>query len=151
MPSILACQPEGAAPLVATERSGATTSQAIADPFSLAASTCEARTGWHATAAIRNSGAAVAVTEGAIRKAFRDLAAQGFFVEPASAVALAGLRQAQRQGLAADGVAVCISTSSGQNWAADTEAMEGTPSIIPTLEDLERLADADLRAIVEAD
>jgi len=151
MPTVLACQPEGAAPLVATEQLAAMVSQTVPEPFSLAASTCESRTGWHATVAIRDSGAAVAVTERAIRHAWRELADQGFFVEPASAVALAGLRHARQEGLVGDGVAVCIATSSGQNWAADIDTVLGEPSIITTLADLERLAETAVRANIETE
>lgn len=149
MPLILACQPEGAAPLVATERARAATAVTIANPVSLATSTCEARSGWQATVAVRDSGAAIAVAETAIVRAFRDLADGGFFVEPASAVALAGLRVAHRQGMVSDGIAVCIATSSGQNWTADIEtSIDIEPEIITTLDDLERVADMDLRTAI---
>ena len=47
-----------------------------------------------------------------------------FCVEPSSALALAGLKSAQGQGLAdRAGFAVCVMTSSGLNWIRDLHAV----------------------------
>jgi threonine synthase len=71
--------------------------------------------GERALAAVRASGgAAVAVGDDEIRRAMRDLAAEGLFVEPSGAVGLAGLRQlAERGRIDRDESVVCILTGSG--------------------------------------
>jgi threonine synthase len=56
-------------------------------------------------------GTAVAVSDGAIQTAQRDLAEEGVGVEPASAASIAGLRKLREQGVVgADERVVCLTT-----------------------------------------
>jgi threonine synthase len=117
-PRLIACQPESAAPLVAAERSGASTVASVEVERSLALSIREAESGDHALAALRTSGGgAVAVSDDEILRAAARLAQDGVLVDPASAAALAGATQlASRHDLHHDGPIVCILTASGARW-----------------------------------
>jgi threonine synthase len=69
---------------------------------------------------------AIGVPERELLAAVHELSAAGFSVEPASALAFAGLKLAQADGLAdAAGPAVCVLTSSGLNWTRDLDAVWG--------------------------
>jgi threonine synthase len=143
VPTLLACQPAGLAPLALPTQDCA--SQQIAEPESLALSARDDRSGRHASLLIR-SGAALAVTieEEKLMDGGRRLGAAGFYVEPASALALAGLEQARAAGQVADGsVAVGVITSSGLNWTRDLDVVFGQPVV-------HRSVDAVMEALGEA-
>jgi threonine synthase len=124
MPVILACQPAWTAPLV-TSWDGAQPAAPGYRPLALSAS--DPQTGRHARLALDQDGVAIPVPERDLVTALRDLSAEGFSVEPASALTLAGLKLALADGLAdAGGPAVCVLTSSGLNWTRDLDAAWGS-------------------------
>ena len=118
LPRMYACQPAGAAPLVAAEASGADEVPHVEIDRSLALSIREADTGQHALRGLRDSaGVAVAVTDGEIMDAASRLGRLGLSVDPASAASVAGALALVRGGrLADDGPVVCVLTSSGARW-----------------------------------
>lgn len=129
MPVILACQPAWTAPLV-TSMDGAR--PAAPGYPALALSAADPQAGRHARLALEQDGVAIGVPERDLVAALHDLSAAGFPVEPASALALGGLRLARAQGLAdAAGPAVCVLTSSGLNWTRDLDAAwGGVPQVL---------------------
>lgn len=129
MPVILACQPAWTAPLV-TSWDGARPAAPGYRPLALSAS--DPQTGRHARLALDQDGVAITVPEADLMTALRELSAEGFLVEPASALALAGLKLALAEGLAdATGPAVCVLTSSGLNWTRDlAAAWGGVPHVL---------------------
>ena len=91
LPRVYACQPAGAAPLVAAEASGADQVPHVEIDRSLALSIREADTGNHALRGLRDSaGVAVAVTDTEIMDAASRLGRLGLAVDPASAASVAG-------------------------------------------------------------
>jgi threonine synthase len=123
MPVILACQPAWTAPLV-TNWDGARSAAPGYQALALSAS--DPQTGRHARLALEQDGVAIPVPERDLVAALRELSEEGFVVEPASALALAGLKLALAEGLAdAAGSAVCLLTSSGLNWTRDLDAAWG--------------------------
>jgi len=118
-PAMFGVQAQGADPIVRGEP--------LADPHTAATAI---RIGnpasWKpAVAATRASGGAVlSVSDDDITSAYRSLAAEGIFVELASAASLAGLRRLHRDGLVPDGaVVVCVLTGHGlkdPDWAIAT-------------------------------
>jgi threonine synthase len=123
MPRILACQPAWTAPLV-NSWDGAR--PAAPSYRALALSASDPQTGRHARLALDQDGVAIPVSETDLMAALRELSAEGFSVEPASALSLAGLKLALAKGLAdAARPAVCVLTSSGLNWTRDLDAAWG--------------------------
>jgi threonine synthase len=118
LPRIYACQPAGAAPLVAAEASGATDVPHVEIDRSVALSIREADTGNHALRGLRDSaGVAVAVTDAEIMDAASRLGRLGLSVDPASAASVAGALGVVHDGrVADDGPLVCILTASGARW-----------------------------------
>jgi threonine synthase len=115
-PQLFGFQAAGAAPLV--------TGEPVADPQTIATAI---RIGnpasWHlAIAAARDSeGGIWSVTDRQILAAYRLVAREGLFVEPASAASVAGLLQAHEEGrVPAGATVVCILTGHGlkdPEWA----------------------------------
>lgn len=120
MPRIVSAQPDQADPLARSLAAGRPVH--VPDAHSMALSVADASTGRHALAALQRwAGAAVSVPEHAIVDAVRDLAARGYLAEPASAVALAGLRALPPADRPAPGrPIVLILTSSGVKWPEPT-------------------------------
>jgi threonine synthase len=118
LPRMYACQPEGAAPLVAAQQHNADDVPHVEARPSLALSIREADTGNHALQAIRKSGGrAVGVADASIVSAVGRLANTGLAVDPASAASVAGALAALDQGLLGDdGPVVCVLTASGARW-----------------------------------
>jgi threonine synthase len=115
---LVACQPAGAAPLVAALEQGLSTVPYLAETDTIALSIGDPCTGQLALEAVRETGGeAVAVTDAEILAAGRLLMQAGLFVEPSSAAPLAALRKliATRPELAAETI-VCIVTSSALKW-----------------------------------
>jgi len=96
LPRLFAAQPANCAPLDAASRAGLEDVPAVSAQPTIAEGTAIARPvrGREALAALRVSGGRpVAVTEAEIVDAFRGLAKQGIYIEPTSAVAVAGARR----------------------------------------------------------
>jgi threonine synthase len=124
IPILLACQPVGSAPLA---RAHMTHPRRIEHPVSLALSARDDLSGRHASHLVRHGLATVAtVEENQLADAVRRLGHAGFYVEPASALALAGLEHARRAGtVPATSTAVAVITSSGLNWTRDLDVVFG--------------------------
>jgi threonine synthase len=91
---LVACQPAGAAPLVAALDQGLDTVPHLAETSTIALSIGDPCTGQLALEAVRDTeGAAVAVTDEEILAAAHLLMRAGLIVEPSSAAPLAGLRK----------------------------------------------------------
>jgi len=118
LPRIYACQPTGAAPLVAAQASGGDSVPHVEVDRSVALSIRESDTGRHALHGVRTSdGSAVPVTDADIMDAAMRLGRLGLSVDPASAASVAGALSALRDGTVADGApVVCILTASGARW-----------------------------------
>ena len=118
LPRVHACQPAGAAPLVAAEASGADEVPHVEVDASLALSIREADTGMHALRGLRESGGrAVAVSDTEIMDAAGRLGGLGLSVDPASAASVGGALAALRDHVVTDdGPIVCILTASGARW-----------------------------------
>jgi threonine synthase len=118
LPRMHACQPTGAAPLVAAETGGADEVPHVEVDRSLALSIREADTGIHALRGLRKSaGSAVPVSDTEIMDAATRLGGLGLSVDPASAASVAGALVAQRDHVVTDdGPVVCILTASGARW-----------------------------------
>ena len=116
MPRIVSAQPDQADPLARSLAAGHPVH--VPDAHSLALSVADECTGRHALAALQRwGGTAVSVPEEAIVDAVRRLAGHGYLAEPASAVALAGLRALPPADRPAPGrPIVLILTSSGVKW-----------------------------------
>jgi threonine synthase len=90
----------------------------VAEPHSIARSTVDHSAGRLAVAAASRDGAPVVVPDELIAAETRALAASGLYVETSSALALAGIRQARRDGvIAADALAVAVLTAHGRGWS----------------------------------
>ena len=114
--TLLACEPTGADALARSVAAGRPVD--LADPHSIARSTVDNGTGRLAIAAASRDGAPVVVDDDAIADATRALARTGLYVETSSALALAGIRQARRDGvIAADALAVAVLTAHGRGWS----------------------------------
>jgi threonine synthase len=130
VPALVACQAAAAAPLVRAWASKAPAVAPVATRPSIAVSVAEDQTGDHALRALAGGGAAVAVEEDEIRRAVALLGRDGLCVEPASAVAAAGLvRLGATGGLRPDETVVCVATASGVRWAS-TFADETGPELL---------------------
>lgn len=139
MPRLLACQPVGAAPLALTERCHSDTACEVDNARSVALSARDARSGWHATVALRAGGTPLEVPEEHLIDALARLARQGHSVEPASALSVAGLELARTDGtIDPDDDAVAIITSSGANWTEHIETILGAAEPCRSSSDLER-------------
>ena len=133
MPLLLACQPEGAAPLALTALSDGDEPCEVANPTSLALSTRDGRSGWHATIAARDGGEVVTISEELLRSTILELGQQGFGVEAASALSVAAVTTARAQGkIDAESTVVALLTSSNGNWTEDLAAAFGPPEIADT-------------------
>ncbi|HET6318432.1 MAG TPA: pyridoxal-phosphate dependent enzyme [Chloroflexota bacterium] len=118
LPHVYACQPAGAAPLVAAQASGAAEVPHVAVDRSVALSIRESDTGRHALHGIRtSSGAALPVTDAEIMAAAAGLGRLGLSVDPASAASVAGALRYVHDGTLAKGEPlVCVLTASGARW-----------------------------------
>jgi threonine synthase len=118
LPRMYACQPVGAAPLLAAQRLGGDDVPHVEVERSVALSIREADTGRHAWRGLREcAGTAVAVTDAQIMDAAARLGRYGLSVDPASAASVAGALSALGDGTVRDGgPRVCILTASGARW-----------------------------------
>lgn len=118
VPRMNACQPAGADVLAQSVASGLTTCITIPHPASIATSVREPTSGDHALEAIYESGgSALAIDDEQTLELVRILGTEGLCVEPASAVAAAGIVQDRQLGrISDDECVVAVLTSSGIKW-----------------------------------
>jgi threonine synthase len=116
MPRLVAAQPEAANPLQQSLNNGKFTR--VNDPHSIALSVADGASGRQALFAARQwNGSAVSVSDNAIVQAFRDFAAAGLLVEPASALPLAAYRTMLETKTVHDAdVVVLLATSAAIKW-----------------------------------
>jgi threonine synthase len=120
MPIVAGWQPEDAAPLAATVEQHSAEPVEISEPRSIALSTRDPRSGWHAAMAARRDGLVVRVPDRELGARIIALGRCGVFAEPASALATAGIDHLRRTGAIGPGdSAVAIITSSALNWTRD--------------------------------
>ncbi len=118
---LVACQPEGAAPLVAALESGLDRVPYLDHAQSLALSIADPVTGELALRAVRQTeGCGIAVSDRSILEAGQQLARIGVLAEPSSVAPVAALRAlVERFPEARDQSVVCILTSSALKWLDD--------------------------------
>ena len=127
LPAMFGFQAEGASPIVRGEPvphpETAATAIRIGNPASWEGAV-------EATAA--SGGAVLAVSEEQIAAAYRALAAEGIFVELASAASVAGLLELARSGrLARGAAAVCVLTGHGLKDPASAISSGASPETVP--------------------
>jgi threonine synthase len=129
--SLVACQPSGAAPLVAAIERGLDEVPFLPDADSIALSIGDPITGKNALRAVRETeGDAVAVSDEEILDAGRLFAKTGLFIEPSSAAPLAVLRKLVReQPEIRDETIVCVLTSSALKWLDDYGDASAKPGV----------------------
>ena len=114
VPRFVACQAEGANPVVRASRAQASTVAPLDHAWSIATSTREETAGDHALSAIYGSnGFALDVTDAEIRGAMRLLARHGIAAEAASALPVAGVIKATTSALVPGGARVAALITSG--------------------------------------
>lgn len=141
-PRMIACEPQGG-PLSVAYAGGSNGIARVPRTPTVARGIGGTANSYIAIAALKASdGLAIEADDEAIMAAQRDLATEGFFVEPASAAGLACLRVAARRGeLAADRSIVLVNTSSGlKNLDAIASVYPEPASIAPPLPALEPTA-----------
>ncbi len=128
---LVACQPSGAAPLVAAIEQKLDEVPFLPDADSIALSIGDPITGKNALRAVRASGGdAVAVTDEEILDAGRQFAKTGLFIEPSSAAPLAVLRTLVRElPDIREETIVCVLTSSALKWLDDYGAASAEPGV----------------------
>ena len=141
MPKFVAVQPAGANPVVRAVSAGQSSVTPVTDAWSIATSTREEVAADHALMAIYGSqGLAIEVTEDEIRDALLLLARHGIAVEPASALSIAGLRKALRDGLIApDARVAALLTSSLMKWPPILADLTPRPKRVASLADLQEV------------
>lgn len=118
---LVACQPEGASPLVKAFNEGADGVSFMPDAYSIALSIGDPISGRCALDAVRaTDGDAVAMSDEEILDIGRILASYGLFVEPSSAAPVAAVRKraAERPEIRGETI-VCVLTSSALKWLDD--------------------------------
>lgn len=138
MPKLVAVQPAGANPVVRAVEARRPTVTPVADAWSIATSTREEIAANHVLEAIYGTqGLAIDVTEIEIREALLLLAQHGIAVEAASALPIAGLRKAMRDGLVSSDVRVAaLLTSSLTKWPPLLADLTTRPRNVSSLDEL---------------
>ena len=118
---LVACQPEGAAPLVEAHSAGLDHVPRLDQAHSIALSIADPITGDLALRAVRQTeGAAIAVSDQSMLEAGRQLARFGVLAEPSSVAPVAALRQLGEQyPESREQTVVCVLTSSALKWLDD--------------------------------
>jgi threonine synthase len=140
VPKMMACQPSGANVLEQSTAAGLRECITLPNPSSIATSVREPSSGEHALEAIYESGGrALSVGDDQIVDMMRLLGREGLCVEPASAVAAAGLAHGRRAGwISDDEWVVAVLTSSGIKWPQQlTMVTHGAATLEPTLSSLQ--------------
>jgi threonine synthase len=150
VPRMVGCQAAGAAPLARARREGLSEIPWLPNPQTVAVSIGDPTGGYHALAAVGESGGDFAVvTDEEIVDAQRALARGGLLIETASAATVAGLRSAVRDGLVRPGEqVVAILSGSAVKWSAQLVSAalggEGRVLLEPSIESLDRLVTSGL-------
>lgn len=134
-PKMIAVQPEERAPLVEAIDNGSDKVEIREDTTPLTTSTMSLAVGSHAIEAIRESeGFAYSIDHDSVMGAVHDAGDEAIFLEPASSLTLAGVRNAIAHGDVDSGdTVVCIGTGAGVKWPDSAETVFGTvPEIEPT-------------------
>lgn len=134
-PRMVAVQPRALSPLVDAFDAAPEEGADAPDTPPLTTSTASDVVGAHALAALEESnGTAVRVTREVIEEAIRRTAADGIYLEPASALATAGAKQVVAAGLIERNEPIVgVGTGAGVTWPNAIEPIVGTtPSIEPT-------------------
>lgn len=141
VPQMVACEPSGG-PLLAAMQESTGVARVPAQPTVArgVGATVNAYAGIHA---VRQSGGAVVqASDDEILRAQTDLAAEGFFVEPAAALALAGVRRVAAGGTRAlrHKTIVIVSTASGVKYPGPVQEELASLPVLeqPTLTELSR-------------
>lgn len=121
---VLACQPDGAATLRASLEAGQPA--LLPGATSVARSTADEQAGRLAIGCVPGAATPVDVSDQSIVAATVRLAARGLYVETSSALAVAGIDEARRDGLlSGDAIAVAIVTAQGRGWNEDERLVRG--------------------------
>jgi len=143
MPRIFGCQSTGSAAIYNAYKSGTeeiipVTATTLADSISVNLPSDGLRA---LRAATQTDGAYIAVEDQAILEAISDLGKVGIFAEPAGSTALAGLKQALKDGLVnKDEPVLVLNTGSGlKDVKAAKQAAGDAPVIAPDLEEVKKL------------
>lgn len=135
-PAMIAVQPAERAALVDAVETGADTVGTAAGPMPITTSAGGTSPPDHPLRAVRESdGTAFAIEREAIEAALAETGRDGVFLEPSSAITLAGVDAAREDGaISAGDEVVCIGTGAGVKWPAHTRnAVGDAVTIEPTL------------------
>lgn len=138
-PRMIGVQPAERTAVVEALESGADTVGVSEGPMPITTSAGGMSPADHTLRAIRESdGWAYPVERSAIEAAIRTVGRSGVFLEPASAITVAGVEQAVSDGLLDPGeTAVCLGTGAGVKWPDHAEGAVGTVTRIePTIDAL---------------
>ena len=141
LPRMIGVQSEERQPLVRAISSNS--KEAIPDrgPMPITISTSGTMTGTYAIDAVRESkGCAYAISYDEIKISLKEMGRDGLFVEPATALTAAGVKQAHKEGEFDKGdTVICIATGTGIKWPHGISTLfDPAPIIDPTLDSLER-------------
>lgn len=139
-PKMVAVQPAERTPVVEALEAGADRVGESEGPRPITLSAGGTTAGDHTLRAIRESGgSAYGIERAAIEASIRELARDGLFQEPSSAITAAGVEPALNDGLVAEGDSVvCVGTGAGAKWPAHTrEAVGEAVEIEPTMDALQ--------------
>ena len=139
VPRMIAVQPDTMAPLVEAIETGSTDVDVSSEAPPLTTSTATDSVCDHAIEAVdASNGDAIAVTRDEIVEALETTARDGVLLEPASALAPAGVAPAVAQGVVDEGdTVVCVGTGAGVKWPASLASAIGeVPTIDPDLDSL---------------
>jgi len=151
VPRMNACQPAGANVLEQSIAAGLSECVTLEHPSSVATSVREPTSGEHALQAIYESGGhALAIDDEQTLDLMRIIGMEGICIEPASAVAAAGLVHDRRLGrIADDDYVVAVLTSSGIKWPCELNLVTGGGiALEPTLAALQTALSA--RGLIDA-
>ncbi len=135
VPRMVACEPEGGPLSVAYAGNGGVIAVVPRTPTVARGIGGTANSYMGLAALVQSDGLVLQADDGVILTAHRDLAAEGFFAEPASAAGLACLRVAAERGALPEGISiVLINTSSGlKNLEGVLPLYDEPPTVAPTL------------------
>lgn len=145
-PRMYGVQPAERPSVVRALAAGSETVEPVSGPMPVTTSTSGPTAGDHALRAIRESGGdAYAIDRADVLAAIRTAGRDAVFVEPASALSLAGAERAWGDGaIDDDETVVCLATGAGVKWPDHCgEAVDAAPEIDATLEALANELDVE--------